>query len=104
MREIIDFGGGITGEWCGWHPDRELNPQYANIPDIEKVSLILHHTKPDGTPHEGIITIDQPGVKEVFGKQAVWQCQSLEPLTLSPSILCSCGWHGHIVSGKWVPC
>lgn len=33
---------------------------------------------------------------------AEWQVLSVEPLTLSPSLLCSCGNHGWIREGKWV--
>lgn len=33
-----------------------------------------------------------------------WQVASLEPLTLSPSLLCPCGVHGFIRAGRWEPC
>jgi hypothetical protein len=33
-----------------------------------------------------------------------WDVLSLEPLTLSPSLLCKvCGKHGFIQEGKWIP-
>jgi hypothetical protein len=33
-----------------------------------------------------------------------WQIQQTEPLTVTPSILCgTCGIHGFIRDGKWVP-
>ena len=33
-----------------------------------------------------------------------WDVISLEPLTLSPSLLCrGCGHHGHIQNGRWEP-
>ena len=33
-----------------------------------------------------------------------WDLVQLEPLTLSPSLLCrACGHHGFIRDGKWVP-
>lgn len=32
-----------------------------------------------------------------------WEVQSLEPLTISPSVLClSCNHHGFIRGGKWI--
>lgn len=31
-----------------------------------------------------------------------WDTLSLDPLTLSPSLLCSCGSHGFIRDGAWV--
>jgi len=35
---------------------------------------------------------------------AVWQVESWEPLTISPSVLCLiCGDHGFIRNGSWVP-
>lgn len=34
-----------------------------------------------------------------------WRVESLEPLTLSPSLLCtSCGLHGFVRNGAWVSC
>lgn len=33
-----------------------------------------------------------------------WTIESLDPLTVSPSLLCrGCGHHGFIRDGKWVP-
>jgi hypothetical protein len=33
-----------------------------------------------------------------------WNVQSLEPITLSPSLLCTrCKLHGFVREGKWVP-
>jgi len=33
-----------------------------------------------------------------------WTVESLQPLTLSPSLLCrKCGHHGFIKNGAWVP-
>lgn len=33
-----------------------------------------------------------------------WELHSLDPLTLSPSLLCrACGSHGFVREGKWVP-
>jgi hypothetical protein len=35
---------------------------------------------------------------------AIWTLESLEPLTIAPSLLCmTCGAHGFIRDGKWVP-
>jgi len=34
-----------------------------------------------------------------------WDVVSLEPLTISPSLLCRvCGHHGFVRNGRWVPC
>ncbi len=33
-----------------------------------------------------------------------WEVAQLEPLTLTPSLLCTaCKFHGFITNGKWVP-
>lgn len=35
----------------------------------------------------------------------LWELHSLEPLHVEPSILChTCGEHGFIRDGKWIPC
>lgn len=104
MGEVVDFGDGVTGEWIGWRPDRALNPQYVDLPDVEKHGLILTHKMPDGSPHDGFVTIDSEVARKVFPSHARWQAQSWEPLTLTPSVLCSCGWHGFIVDGRWRSC
>lgn len=108
MNLSFDLGGGVVGQWLGWSPDRKIQAnaeRYAGIADIEKCSLVLEHKAPDGTLHEGVITIEQPGARAVFGeRQPLWQVHSWEPLTLTPSVLCSCGWHGFITNGRWVNC
>lgn len=44
------------------------------------------------------------GYVAVSGWPEVWDVVSLEPLTLSPSLLClACGHHGWIENGKWRP-
>jgi uncharacterized protein DUF6527 len=32
-----------------------------------------------------------------------WAIESEEPLTLTPSLLCHCGYHGFIRDGRWMP-
>lgn len=36
------------------------------------------------------------------GRPHGWTLESKEPLTVSPSVLCSCGHHGFVRDGKWV--
>lgn len=45
-----------------------------------------------------------PKFREKYGGglHNVWQIESWEPLTLSPSLLCHCGDHGFIRGGRWV--
>lgn len=35
------------------------------------------------------------------GETRHWTVEKLDPLTLSPSLLCSCGDHGFIREGRW---
>lgn len=39
---------------------------------------------------------------KAYGCGVMWDVVQEEPLTLSPSLLCSCGHHGFIREGKWV--
>lgn len=109
--ETLDLGGGYTLHWIGWHPDRDLNPQYDGIADIEKcVGIIRHPLHPDDDQQycrergycEGAVHPDTPEVRQIMNPKALWQVGSWDPLTLSPSVLCHCGDHGWIRDGKWV--
>ena len=107
----IDLGHGHWLTWASWSPDRDLNPQCADLPDVERCTAIIgHDLRPDDDhPHcrergfcEGAATMDGPVTSQIFPAGARWQVQSTEPLTLSPSIPCHCGDHGFIRDGRWV--
>lgn len=72
----------------------------------ERAGIIVAHRHPDGAVCEGGVSFDCPATRAHHKSgRPLWQVQSLEPLTISPSILDKeCGLHGHIVAGKWVPC
>lgn len=99
--EVIDLGHGHTLRFTSWSPDRELNPQYAGIPDIPKIGAIVD----SGNGCQCAVYFDLPGVCEVLGPGlSVWQVESWDPLTLSPSLLCRlCNDHGFIKQGRWIP-
>jgi hypothetical protein len=106
-----DLGHGHILRWAGWYPDRDLNPQYADLPDVEKCTAIIRHPlRADDDQAwcrergfcEGALTLDGPVTQQIFPEQARWRVESLEPLTLSPSVLCHCGDHGFIQGGRWV--
>lgn len=103
--EKIDLGLGYVLEWTCWSPDRELNPQYEGIPDIEKFGAVITHTKPDGEECFHGIIFECPEARRVCrDRQAMWDVECWDPLTVSPSLLClTCGDHGFIREGKWVP-
>jgi hypothetical protein len=105
MAEEIDIGHGHFIEYFCWKPDRDLNPQYDGIPDIEKCGLQVRHSAPDGTECCSAIHFDLPEVKTIFpDPRGLWSVESWEPLTISPSLLClRCGDHGFIRGGKWEP-
>jgi len=96
----LDFGSGYSGRWIGWYPDRELNPQYKDLPDLDRAVLLI--TCPHG--RDSGIPVHPPKYNEIFGRKNTWTVESWEPLTISPSILRkACGCHGFIREGKWVP-
>ncbi len=99
----LDLGHGHFLTFTCWAPDRALNPQYAHLPDDNRIGGIIRHQKLDGTICEGSIFFDGPVTREVFGRHPRWTVSSWEPLTCSPSFLCHCGDHGFITNGVWVP-
>lgn len=102
MSERFDLGDDHWLEFNSWNPDRELNPHFAHLPDVEKFGATVGHLKPDGSPCCGAITFDGPVQRELVPERGRWQVQSWEPLTVSPSLLCQCGDHGFIRGGKWI--
>lgn len=106
----IDLGDGHLLSYVGWNPDRDINPQYEGIPDIERCGATIYHLNPQGKPCQGFVHFDTPDVQRVFAGANMWTVMSWEPLTLTPSILCKscyppgappCGDHGFIENGKW---
>ena len=104
--EKFDIGLGHDHflEFTRWAPDRRLNPQYADLPDVEKYGAIVSHKKADGTMCDGCITFDGQAARHFHPQGPCWTVESWDPLTLSPSLLCNCGDHGFIRGGVWVPC
>lgn len=99
----IDIGCDHSIDFVCWKPDRNLNPQYDSIPDIERAGASIYHKSIDGTECCGFITLDTPDARRVFPKHKVWTVDQEDPLTINPSIMClRCGDHGSIFQGKWV--
>lgn len=93
MSNLIDIGHGHAIQFVSFDGD-----EHAAINDY------LH--RKDGTPCSGFIPFAGHKWEEAFPQSAieVWDVQSLDPLTITPSVLCrTCGDHGHITNGKWVP-
>lgn len=96
--EPIDIGPGVTVE--------------IHRVDGEAYGLTEHHTDPSRPTHDaargnccGYCRFDNDVGTRVHADYSGprWKVESLDPLTLSPSILCSCGHHGFIKQGKWIP-
>jgi len=110
----IDLGSGYSACFYSWDPDLKLNPQYrhlARVLPVENAGLIIRHPRLDkpGETHESAIAFHMPGLEELNGDRPTWDVTSLNPLTVSPSILCTpskhgCGAHGYIRFGRWEPC
>lgn len=92
----FDFGDGFFGWRIGWHPDRELNPQYDGVPDQDFAVLFLR------CPHgsEGACPLN----RGIPGERDGWTVEQEDPLTLSPSVQITdeCRCHGFIREGRWV--
>jgi hypothetical protein len=88
-----------------WAPDRELNPQYNDISDVERYGASIAHAHPStGAKCEGFVTFDGDVQRQLSAGRPRWTVESWEPLTLSPSVLCTtCGDHGWVRGGSWVP-
>lgn len=102
----MDLGHGHTARFFEWAPDRDLNPQYANMPDVPRAGLLVEHpmASAPGEMCKSAIHFDLPETRHLVSDRARWQVESWEPLTLSPSLLCRrCGDHGFIRGGVWVP-
>lgn len=83
----------------------EASPFFSDDCGSEPVGLLIRHPRPDGTgaclAH---VYFDLPHVRAIHPDAARWQVESLEPLTLAPSILCRiCADHGYIRNGQWMP-
>lgn len=90
--KVIDLGHGVKIVFYEWN-------------DTFPAGMIEEHDKPDGSGRcRGSIPFDVPGVRENLSDRDVWQVESIDPLTLSPSLLCTvCGHHGFVRQGRWVP-
>lgn len=103
-KEELDLGHGHKLRYFSWAPDRELNSQYDGIPDEPKAGAIIDHPRADtGEACSGTILFDTLAMARVFADRPRWSVESWDPLTISPSVLCSCGDHGFIRNGRWEP-
>lgn len=100
----IDLGDDHKLWFNSWKPDRDLNPQYADLPDVERVGAVIEHRSAAlGLLCLSGIIFNGPVRDRIDADRDGWTVESWEPLTLSPSLLCRlCGDHGFIREGRWV--
>ncbi len=87
----LELGCGVEIRW---------SRRYGAADDAEYCGGLLSHPKPENPSGrcEGSFFIKGSGMD---GK-AEWDVLSEQPLTLAPSFLCHCGFHGWVRDGKWV--
>jgi hypothetical protein len=89
---LIDLGGDV---WCN-------RVEYEG----EWVGIDYYHRSPSGRWCDGgWILFDHVERLQTGGE--AWTLEQAEPITLSPSLLCTmpgCGHHGFIREGRWVGC
>ena len=102
MSLKIDIGRNHSIQFVSWAPDRQLNPQFAGIPDDARAGAKVYHPNLKNPAEECVSYI---GLNPALNTDhATWTVEGWEPLTISPSLLCTvCGDHGFIRQGKWVP-
>lgn len=88
MSTAVDIGSGVTIYFT----------EYSG----QVVGLIEEHIDTKGEKCSGYVAFRH--ATNPPGERPSWIVESMEPLTLSPSILCStCGHHGFIRKGRWCP-
>lgn len=100
--EPLDLGHDHWLTFTMWAPDRELNPRYADLPVVERYGALVEHIRPDGEPCIGSVTFASLVSGRIEPGRPKWHVTSWEPLTMTPSLLCSCGDHGFVRDGRWV--
>lgn len=102
MRGDTDLGHGFSFSFTSWQPNRELNPQYEGIPDVEKCGVLIFK---DGEAVSSIY-FDTPEVRRIPGTRHFWRLVSLDPLHVEPSLQMydkagKPSHHGFIRGGQW---
>jgi hypothetical protein len=96
----LDLGSGVFGWWTSYD---------ARMPGKEPLRAGLIYCHPDaadapereGDACYGTVLFRLPELEYAFPGRPTWEVVQWEPLTLSPSLRCSCGHHGFIREGRW---
>jgi hypothetical protein len=87
---VFDIGHGVLFEYY----------EAYGRPELGRIGIQFEHPDGKGGRCWGGVPFKDANPADPKG----WVVESREPLTLSPSILClTCGFHGFIRGGKWVP-
>lgn len=93
-----------VGEDAGVDIGHNVRIVYTTIGAHSPGGLIEYHYTPEGRECGVSVLFDLDGVRHAFPDRSVWTVVRLEPLTLTPSVLCRrCGHHGRIRGGRWEP-
>jgi hypothetical protein len=90
----IDLGHDVAMRW---------EPMRARVLLRHPAGALLEWLRAGDECHAMICLDSAEGLEVSGGHEKTWHLESFEPLTVSPSILCGCGWHGFIREGRWVP-
>jgi hypothetical protein len=94
--EPLDLGHDHSLQFAAFAPGAD-----SGLPEVERYGAHVYHRTPEGRDCVGFIVFD--GLPpEIATGGPTWTVESWEPLTVSPSLLCSCGDHGFIRNGRWV--
>jgi hypothetical protein len=95
MSEFIDIGHGVAIKFTCYNPE-----DYPDAPNPSGCLIRHPNAKDPSQDCYGGVVWWRP--ESEYGR-TVWTLNSLEPLDISPSVLCSCGSHGFIKAGRWMP-
>lgn len=101
-EKAIDIGSGVFVSFYRCYRSSGVQtPGHVWPAEEDRAGLILWHPKPAG----GRCAVSVPWRQCGGQSRELWTLESMEPLTLSPSIVHRmCGAHGFISEGRWVPC
>ena len=102
LRKLYGLEAAVDTEWTDLGDDHACKFYSYKDPDgvvWERVGVLVRHETPSGKDCMGSVIFE--GAPSTI-KGARWSVESYDPLTVSPSLLCSCGDHGFIRDGRWV--
>lgn len=86
------------------YPDKGWLHYQDGVNDLVIIGIMENHRTADGFVCGGYASfVRPPRPSEHEATNPLWKVQSIEPLTITPSLQCrSCANHGFITEGQWV--